>query len=142
MTKVAFEGTPAFVLRALRPERTSGTDLLRGSVVKALAVGVQRFWLQELACRTTIGVRLGVVVESRFRKDLTLQAPLGSRLPQVGDVGPEPSVMTSQKGVHCPILAVRHRRRRTAAGVTVMTIYQGKQPMGLVGEASLAALPI
>ena len=61
LTQVALEGAPAFVLRALPPERTRGTDLLGRRVVKAVAVGVQRFGFQPLAGRTAIGIRRRVI---------------------------------------------------------------------------------
>src|SRR5262249_59410700 len=104
LPEVALNRAAGFVLRAVFSELTAGTDSLGSCIVKAVAVGVQRFGLQELAGRAAIGICSRGIVKRNFRKDLALRAALWRYLPQVRDVRPQPPGVTGQGGFRRPRL--------------------------------------
>src|SRR5262249_48880859 len=122
LPEMAFKGATAFVLRAALSERTRRTDFLGGRIVQALAVGMQRFWFQELPRWTAISVCRGVIRKSRLWKQLALHATLGCGLPHVRHVRVQSPIITGQEVLDRPILAICHYRRRAAVGVMVMTV--------------------
>src|SRR4030042_3542633 len=76
LPQMTLDRSTRLVLRALFSAVTCGTDLLRSSVISALAVEVKRFRLQMIPRRTTIGVALRIIFKPIFREDLESLFPL------------------------------------------------------------------